>query len=387
MLARAVGCLGLSQLISWGVSYYLVGAFGGSIVEDTGWPREAVYGGFSLALLVMGLSSAPVGSWIDRTGGRPAMMAGSIVNAIGCAGLALATQLPGYFAAWLVLGLGMRLSLYDAAFATLARLLGRDARRPIGQITLLGGLASTVFWPIGSWLAEVLGWRGALLAYAGISLLPIPLLMTLPAPRARPAEPPAARTDRPASDRTRLIAALLYASIVTLANFLNSGMSSHMIAIMAGLGLNAATAVAAASFRGIGQSAARLCEVLFGAKVHPIALNLFATAILPLGFGLGLLAASTWQAAVVFAFLYGAGNGLLTITRGTVPLVLFDPSAYGRIVGRLVAPSFLVSATAPLAYAATITHYGEAGALLLSAAVAAICALAALALFVLAPRL
>lgn len=156
-----------------------------------------------------------------------------------------------------------------------------------------------------------------------------------------------------------------------------------MIAMMVGLGLSATTAIMAASFRGIGQSAARLCEVLFGAHVDPIALNLFATVVLLVSFVAGFLAVSTWQAAVAFAFMYGAGNGLLTITRGTVPLILFDPASYGRLVGKLVAPSFLLSATAPIAYAATITRYGEAGALLLSAAVATVGAFAALALFVL----
>lgn len=375
--------LGLTQLISWGVTYYLIGAFGNLIIEDTGWSREAVYGGYSLALLVMGLSSAPVGALIDRRGGRPVMIGGAWLNALGCLLLALGGNLALYFTAWIMLGLGMRMSLYDAAFATLARLLGHDARRPMSQITLLGGLASTVFWPIGSALAETLGWRGAVFAYAALSLLAIPLLITLPV-AARPIMSSSrCSTGRVETARQKVWAAGLFALIVTLANFLNSGMSAHMIAMMVGLGLNATTAIMAASFRGIGQSVARLCEVLFGARVDPIALNLFATVVLLVSFVAGFLAVSTWQAAVVFAFMYGAGNGLLTITRGTVPLILFDPASYGRLVGKLVAPSFLLSATAPIAYAATITRYGEAGALLLSAAVATVGAFAALALFVL----
>ncbi len=379
----AVFNLGLTQLISWGVTYYLIGAFGNLIVADTGWSREAVYGGYSLALLVMGLSSAPIGALIDRRGGRSVMIGGAWLNALGCLLLALGGNLALYFTAWIMLGLGMRMSLYDAAFATLARLLGRDARRPISQITLLGGLASTVFWPIGSALAEILGWRGAVFAYAAIALLALPLLITLPV-ASRPIMPsPRPRTGRVETPRQKVWAAGLFALIVTLANFLNSGMSAHMIAMMVGLGLSATTAIMAASFRGIGQSAARLCEVLFGARVDPIALNLFATVVLLVSFVAGFLAVSTWQAALVFAFMYGAGNGLLTITRGTVPLILFDPASYGRFVGTLVAPSFLLSATAPIAYAATITRYGEAGALLLSAAVATIGAFAALALFVL----
>lgn len=379
----AVFNLGLTQLISWGVTYYLIGAFGNLIVEDTGWSRETVYGGYSLALLVMGLSSAPIGALIDRTGGRSVMIGGAWLNALGCLLLALGDNLAFYFTAWIMLGLGMRMSLYDAAFATLARLLGSDARRPISQITLLGGLASTAFWPIGSALAETLGWRGAAFTYAAIALLAIPLLITLPVASRPIMSSFRSSTGRVESARQKVWAAGLFALIVTLANFLNSGMSAHMIAMMVGLGLSATTAIMAASFRGIGQSAARLCEVLFGARVDPIALNLFATVVLLVSFVAGFLAVSTWQAALVFAFMYGAGNGLLTITRGTVPLILFDPASYGRFVGKLVAPSFLLSATAPIAYAATITRYGEAGALLLSAAVATVGAFAALALFVL----
>lgn len=379
----AVFNLGLTQLISWGVTYYLIGAFGNLIVADTGWSREAVYGGYSLALLVMGLSSAPIGALIDRRGGRSVMIGGAWLNALGCLLLALGGNLALYFTAWFMLGLGMRMSLYDAAFATLARLLGSDARRPISQITLLGGLASTVFWPIGSALAETLGWRGAVFAYAAISLLAVPLLTTLPV-ASRPTMPSSrSSSGRIQTPRRKVWAAGLFALIVTLANFLNSGMSAHMIAMMVGLGLSASTAIMAASFRGVGQSAARLCEVMFGARVDPVALNLFATLVLLVSFVAGFLAMSTWQAALVFAFMYGAGNGLLTITRGTVPLILFDPASYGRFVGTLVAPSFLLSATAPIAYAATITRYGEAGALLLSAAVATVGAFAALALFVL----
>ncbi|MDJ1156737.1 MFS transporter [Chelatococcus sp. SYSU_G07232] len=380
---RAVFSLGLSQLISWGVSYYLIGAFGGLIVDDLGWSQEAVYGGFSAALLVMGLSSSLIGGLIDRHGGRTVMSVGAVLNASGCIALALAHDMATYYAGWLLLGLGMRLTLYDAAFAALARIGGPEARRPMAQITLLGGLASTVFWPIGSFLAASLGWRGALVVYAGLALLAAPLHLPLPTTRHGGVRADtAAPISRPLAPggRKRIMAAGLYAVIVTLTSFLNSGMSAHMIAILAGLGLGLSTAVSTATLRGVGQSCARLCEVLFGRRVHPLTLNLAATAVLPLSFVAGLLAAQFWPMAAMFTLSYGAGNGLVTITRGTLPLVLFDHRTYGRFVGRLVAPSFLLSAAAPLAYAMVITRFGEAGALVLSAVTAALTALAALAL-------
>ncbi|TKT74888.1 MFS transporter [Aquamicrobium sp. LC103] len=380
---RAIVCLGLSQLISWGISYYLIGVFGERIAADLGWSRETVYSGFSLALLAMGVSSPLVGRLVDRRGGKLAMIAGAVFNACGCLMLAAAQTHLVYFCAWILLGLGMRLSLYDAAFAALARIGGPGARRPMSQITLLGGLASTVFWPIGNQLADLFGWRGALMGYAFMALVTIPLHATLPNARYR--EPVAAASAHPvaplaASGRPRLVAALLYAAIVTLTNFLNSGMSAHMIAILAGLGLGASAAVNAATLRGIGQSLARLCEVLFGRTLHPFTLNLAATAILPLAFLAGLLASAHWTAAAAFAFFYGAGNGLVTITRGTLPLVLFDHRSYGSFVGRLIAPSFLLSAAAPVIYAKIISSSGEQAALILSVAVALLTVLAAAAL-------
>jgi MFS family permease len=364
---RTVFCLGLAQLISWGISYYLVGAFGERIAGELGWSQAIIHGGLSAGLLVMGLTSGAVGRLIDRHGGRAVMCAGSLLTAAGCAGLAFAQTIPAYYAAWLCLGLAMRLTLYDAAFAALAHIGGSAARRPIAQITLLGGLASTVFWPLGHALAEQFGWRGALLAYAGFALLTLPLHLTLPAGSARrQAEAVAAKPTAALSPADTRFAGILYALIVTFAGILNAGMSAHMIGILAGLGLPAAAAVWIGATRGIGQSLARLGEVLFGSRTSPFDLNLVACLVLPLCFVTGLAGGASAIAALAFAFFYGAGNGVLTITRGTLPLMLFDPKSYGAYVGRLLAPGFFLSAAAPLGYALLIERYGASAALILS---------------------
>lgn len=374
MISRStVFCLGLAQLISWGVSYYLVGAFGERIAAELGWSQAIIHGGLSAGLLVMGLTSGAVGRLIDRHGGRTVMCAGSLLTAAGCAGLAFAQTIPAYYAARLCLGLAMRLTLYDAAFAALARIGGSAARRPIAQITLLGGLASTVFWPLGHALAEQFGWRGALLAYAGFALLTLPLHLMLPAVSARllpDAAAAVAKPVNPISPADTRLAGLLYALIVTFAGILNAGMSAHMIGILAGLGLPAAAAVWIGATRGIGQSLARLGEVLFGSRTSPFDLNLVACTVLPLCFVVGLAGGASALAALVFAFAYGAGNGVLTITRGTLPLMLFDPKSYGAYVGRLLAPGFFLSAAAPLGYALLIERYGASAALILSGALA-----------------
>ncbi|CAN7676949.1 MFS transporter [Bosea sp. LjRoot90] len=382
MISRStVFCLGLAQLISWGVSYYLVGAFGEPIAAEFGWSQAIIHGGLSAGLLVMGLTSGAVGRLIDRHGGRNVMCAGSLLTAVGIAGLAFAQTIAAYYAAWICLGLAMRLTLYDAAFAALAYIGGSAARRPIAQITLLGGLASTVFWPLGHALAEQFGWRGALLAYAGFALLTLPLHLTLPAGSARPLpDASAAKPVSVLSPADTRFAGILYALIVTFAGILNAGMSAHMIGILAGLGLPAAAAVWISSTRGIGQSLARLGEVLFGSRTSPFDLNLVACLVLPLCFVVGLAGGASAIAALVFAFAYGAGNGVLTITRGTLPLMLFDPRSYGAYVGRLLAPGFFLSAAAPLGYALLIERYGASAALILSGALAVAMLVAAILL-------
>lgn len=244
------------------------------------------------------------------------MATGSVLAALGCLGLALSHSLPAYFAAWLVLGIAMRLTLYDAAFAALARVGGADARRAMAQITLPGGLSSTAFWPLGTALADSLGWRGAVLVYAGLMLATAPLALALPAIRHRDrptsgAEGPQSKSGGAGSGL--LLAGVLYALITTVMNFLNAGMSSHMIAILAGLGLAQTSAVWVATLRGIGQSAARLAEILFGTRLHPLALNLLACSLLPLSFAAGFAGGYSLTAAMLFALGYGAGNGLATI--------------------------------------------------------------------------
>ena len=367
-------CLGLSQLVCWGISFYMIGALGESIVADTGWSGTLVYGGFSAALVVMGLSSPLIGRAIDRRGGRPVMVAGSVLIAAGCLDLALAYHPAVYLAAWLVLGVAMRMTLYDAAFASLARIAGPQARRGISQITLLGGLASTVFWPIGHFLADQFGWRAAVLGYAVIAILTVPLHLSIPPARYVAPEPKTSSGGGASitAGGGRILAGALYALIVTLVAFLNSGLSAHMIGILAGLGLTPAVAVWISALRGIGQTSARICEILFGRRLHPLALSVLANGILAAGFAAGLLSGQHAAAAIAFALLFGVGNGLATIVRGTLPLVLFEHHVYGALVGRLLVPSFFLSAFGPVAYALLIGRFGDHAALILSLAISTV---------------
>jgi hypothetical protein len=386
--ARVVWALGMSQLVCWGVSYYLVGLFGEAMAAELGQGLPAIHGGFTLALVVMGLVSSAVGRAIDRRGGRAVMVAGSLLMAAGCVGLALAHGLVVYYASWVLLGLAMRMTLYDAAFAALARIGGRGARRPISQITLLGGLASSVMWLVGQSVAEVLGWRGALLIYALLALATVPLHLLIPPDRfvepvpdaapavQAPAPPPAA----PAAPPPSTLAAVLYAVIVALSGMLNSGLSAHMIGMLAGLGMAPALAVWVSTLRGVGQSAARLAEIRFGRRLSAFGLAILATGLIVPCFLFPVAFGAVPAAGIAFALLFGAGNGLVTIVRGALPLVLFDPARYGQTVGRLITPGFFVSALAPLVYALVIERFGDAAALWLSFLLAAGALAAALVL-------
>ncbi|MGK7378016.1 MFS transporter [Planococcus sp. 1R117A] len=372
---KTVILLGLSQLICWGISYYLIAAFGEVISGDLNWSRTLVFGGFSAALVIMGLTSPLTGKLIDQYSGRFVMSAGSILLAIGCSGIALSQSLLVYYLSWIVLGFAMRLTLYDAAFASLVRIAGSGAKRSISQITLLGGLASTIFWPIGFFLAESFGWRAALLVYAGFALLTLPLHLAIPQERFTEGNS-AVSSDKGAlskmnlTGRERFISGSLYALIFSLLSFLNSAMSAHMIGILSGLGLAAAVSVWISTLRGIGQSLARVTEVLFGSRLHPFTLTIWASGLLPICFIFGLFSGKLIMTAFIFAFLYGAGNGLMTIVRGSLPLVLFDNSTYGSFAGKLLMPSFLLSAIAPIVYSLIIEKYGEQAALALSATLA-----------------
>jgi MFS family permease len=158
--AGIIAVLGFTQCLSYGSSYYLLAVLAKPIAADTGWPLTWVVGGVSLGLFIAGFTSPAMGRAIERFGGRPILAWGSVILALGLAGLGVSVHPITYFAAWAVLGLGMAVGLYDAAFATLGRLYASQARRLITNLTLIGGFASTLAWPLSALFVETWGWRG-----------------------------------------------------------------------------------------------------------------------------------------------------------------------------------------------------------------------------------
>lgn len=360
-----VTAIGIAQILAWGCSFYLPAVLAGPIVEDTGWPLAWVVGGLSIASLAAGLSAAAIGRLVQEWGGRLVLAGGAALLAAGLAVMATAPTLPVYLLGWLVAGAGMAASLYDAAFATLGRLYGRDARGPITAVTLFGGFASTVCWPLSALLVEHLGWRGTCLAYAGIQLfLCLPCFLVL-LPRheratdmTRRAAKDVAESGRDRKGSGRIY--LLLAGILTLAAFISTTLSVHLLVLLQARGMELAAAVALGALVGPSQVGGRVLEMFFGRRHHPV-WGMLASVLL-VATGVGLLLAG-WPVTALALIVYGAGNGIHTIARGALPLVLFDPQRYALVIGRLARPTLIMQALAPFIGALLLDRGG--GALLL----------------------
>jgi MFS family permease len=343
-----ITALGLTQILAWGSSYYLPAVLAKPIAADTGWPLSLVIGGLSLGLLAGGLVSPAVGRAIDRTGGRPVLAASSVLIAAGQALLAISHSLPVYFAAWLLLGLGMGAGLYDAAFATLGRIYGREARSAITTLTLWGGFASTVCWPLSAFLVGELGWRGACLVYAGIQLLfslPVHLLLMPKTPPQAPALHSGATGDGTGRlSASEMRAFLVLAAMVTIGGAIGALFSTHLLLILQGRGLELGAAVALGGLVGPSQVGARVVEAAFGKRYHPIWTATAAVVLVAVGLGFLLFG---FPIVAVALILYGGGNGIWSIGRGSLPLALFGPSRYPVLMGRLAMPGLLAQAIAP----------------------------------------
>ena len=355
-----VAALGLVQILAWGSSFYFPAVFAPPIVAETGWPLPAVVGGVSIGLLVGGLISPKVGALIARVGGRPLLAASSLLFAAGLTGIGLAPNLPVYLAAWCVVGLGMGTGLYDAVFAALGRLYGRDARGPITNLTLFGGFSSTVCWPLSAFMIDHVGWRTACLVYATLHLclaLPLQMAVVRSAPKtpAVTQEVPAESGAQPSGIAHEGLVLALLAVVLSLAAGIGSIVVVHLLIFLQARGADFAVAVSLGTLFGPAQVGARVVERLFGNRYHPIWTMIGSCGLMAVG--LALLAGHFPILAPVI-LLYGAGYGISWIGRGTLPLALFGPVRFPLLMGRLAFPSLIVQALAPSAGALLIEAGG-----------------------------
>jgi len=379
--AVQVIALGLGQLVAWASSIYLPAVTARPMARDLDVAETTVFAAMSFAIALGALVAPAVGRAIDRRGGRRVLCASNIVLATGLGLLALCDSATTLFLAWGVIGIGMALGLYDSAFSALVRQHGAQARGAIIGVTLLGGFASSVGWPLTDYWVGEHGWRVACLLWAGLHLvLALPLnalfLPALAMPQGAAAQP---RPDRPvppakvpelargSARRTLLLVALFGAAT----SFVMSAMAAHLPALLLAAGVGAAAAIAASSLMGVAQVAARLVEVAVGRyrPQHPLRMARFATMLHPLA-GAGLLALGISPLlAAVFAFLHGAGNGMITIAKGALPLALFGPHGYGARQGWLAVSQRLSQALAPFVFGAVLERWGASAAIGLSTTV------------------
>ena len=340
-----VTALGVTQIFAWGSTFYLLAVLAPSIARDTGWGYDHVVAGVSVGLLVAGIVSPRVGRFISTHGGRPVLAAGALLLATGLAALGLAPTLPFYLAAWAIVGFGMGAGLYDAAFSTLGNIYGSNARSAITSVTLFGGFASTVCWPLSAYLVQHIGWRETCFIYAAIQIalaLPIHLFAL---PRGRQVRAPGAGDKPPVRLRPGEYGAFaILAAVVTIGAAILSTVGTHLLPLLQARGLELALAVGLGTIIGPAQVGARVVEMLAGRHYHPV-WTMIASAVLVAISAVMLFAGLPLVALAIV--LYGAGNGIGSVARGTVPLALFGAERYPVLMGRLALPLLVAMAVSP----------------------------------------
>ncbi len=377
-MVAAVCALGITQITAWGTSYYCLGVLAGPIALDTGWSSSLIYFGFTVGVLTMGIVSAWIGRAIDRHGARAVMSSGAVLVSAGLVALSMVRTETAYLAVWAFIGFGMRLCLYDAAFAALVQVAPSRGRRAISYLTLFGAFASSVFWVLGHFFNEALGWRQTLVIFAAINLcICLPLNWfglsrreTAAAGEGTTGAAQAARGDPPLQGRARSAALGLFALIMSVNGFVFGVITVQLVPLLQAAGLAAAAAVWVASLKGFAQFAGRLMEILFGSNLHVMTIARIAIGVLPASFLLLLLADGNFLAILTFTLVMGAAQGVITIVRGAVPLALFGVTGYGAVLGLIATPVLIVSAASPTLFALIVERWGwhSAQAVLVAAA-------------------
>jgi len=353
--------LGITQTLGWASSFYLPAILGDRIANDLEMSSTWFFAAFSGALVVSAVVGPRAGRTVDAVGGREVLVVSNVILATGLALLAFAHSQAMLWLAWLVLGLGMGIGLYDTAFAALGRIYGLQARSAITGITLLAGFASTIGWPLTAWGASQLGWRDTCLTWAVAHIVVgLPLNLLLPTSSSVAASADDGSRPHIPIDRAMLVLGFAFAASWTVV----TAMAVHLPRLLEAAGASTLQAVAAGALIGPSQVGARLLEAGLMKRFHPMMSARLSVVLHPVGAAV-LGAFGAVAASGVFTVLHGAGSGILTIARGTVPLAMFGPENFGYRLGLLGAPSRIMMAAAPLLFGLLIDRYG-AGALFFS---------------------
>ena len=371
-VGRIVAALGLTQIIGYGTLYYSFGALAPSMAAEFSWPEEWVYGVLSVSLLAGGLVAPLSGRLADRHGAGKVMAWGSAAAALALTLCALAPDRLSFIAGLMAIEIASGFVLYATAFTALAQASSAGAQKSITHLTLIAGFASTVFWPLTSWLHQQMSWREVYLVYAALNLavaLPVHLWLAsaVQQRRSSPRPQPAPAAAMVGQERHRLAMVMMLTAFALL-GFASSAITVHMLPMLGALGIGGATAVVATLF-GPAQVLSRLVNMQFGRRLPAPGLAVLAATLMPLGLALLIVTAPWAPGAAVFAILFGLGSGLSSIVSGTLPLALFGPDSYGQRLGWISSARLVASATAPFAFSIVAANSSMTAAIWLAAAV------------------
>jgi MFS family permease len=361
-----VWTLAVAQVISWGSLYYAFSLFVVPMQETLGWSRPLLNGALSLGLLTAGAVALPAGAWIDRRGGRTVMTLGSLLGGLLLLAWAQVETPWVFYLIWVLIGASLAGVLYEPAFAVLTATFGPDARRAITAMTLVGGFASTVFMPFTQLLIATVGWRQALLVLGGLNLAVCLPLHVLFVPALRVSQPTTTPEAQDTTATTPELKTILRGRVFwglalwfTAANATASGFVFQFVPLLTTWGVEMTAILTSVALIGPMQVAGRIVLMCFSARLETREIGaavvvLLPAAILPLLF---LAHAPVWLGLA--AALYGAGNGIMTIARGTAVADLIGRTHYGAINGALTMPTMVAKALAPVATAAIWSATGD----------------------------
>jgi len=380
--------LGATQIIGYGALYYAYAVLAPAMAAEFAVSETAMFAVFSVGLLLAGVTAPLIGSRIDRHGAAWVMAVGSAVISALLVALAQAPNFAAFAVLLVLIEMASFAVLYDAAFATLAGHAPNDSRGAITKLTLIAGFASTIFWPLTGWLAGAVGWRGAYLVFAALTVaVAIPLHLWIAA-RPYPARTPAVGAVRSSPRGACYLSGVrarrafwLVGFGFALSGMVISAITIHMVPILLAREMGDA-AFLAAMMMGPAQVLIRVVDATLWRRLHPVAVAVMSAAVLPLAVLMLLVPGPALVTGIGFAVLLGTGGGLASIVRGAVPVALFGTEGLGLRLGRLAAIRTVLGASAPFVFAVSSTQIGASATLGLTAALG----LAGLALMIVLHR-
>ena len=379
--------LGINCTIGYGTLFYSFSLLSLEITQHFSWSKEFVYGVYSSGIIFSAILAPLFGKILDRYGTQLPMTLGSLIVVISLVSMSIVNTKVGYILSILLLEVAAVLVVYESAFVALTQALGSSARRAITQITLMGGFASTIFWPLIDALLNIVDWQTIYLLMAVLHALvcmPLHWLALQPLACKNTKHMNGSKSDdgktiinrNPNHDYT---IELMIAFTVGVIAFCINGTQIHFFTLMKGLNIAEASGVLASALIGPSQVVARILEMTLGQKISPLKIGIISTSMMLISLiGLSLATIISTQLALLFAVFFGIGQGLNYIIRGTIPLYIFGNQQYGTITGRINAVRILLTAAAPISFSLMIDQYSVHHTLMLMMGLLTLCSLALL---------